>query len=50
MIKKLNSMLENIEYDRVQKIYNLAAYHLNEPQIEHVYDPEKDEEFWLEKK
>jgi len=50
MIKKLNEMLKNIEYDKVQKIYNLTAYHLNEPQIEHVYDPEKNEEFWIETK
>jgi hypothetical protein len=48
MIQKLSVMLTNIEYDKVEKIYNTIACHVDEPEIEHVYDPEKDEEFWLE--
>lgn len=48
MIQKLSVMLANIEYDKVEKIYNTIAYHLNEPKIEHVYDSKKEEELWFE--
>lgn len=47
MIEKIVFMLENVDYDTVVKFYNQLAYHFGDPEIEHVYDPKKDEEIWI---
>ena len=48
MFLKLTTMLENVSFNEVAKIYNTLAYQLGKPEIDFTYAENSEEVRWIE--